>query len=47
MEIEDDLSLEMLSPLKQKRNKVKKSYKKKSEESEQTLLVGYLRKNYL
>ena len=43
--MEDDLDLEELSPLK-KRNKVKKSYKKKSEESQQTLFVNYLRKTY-
>lgn len=42
----DDLDIEDLSPLKNKRNKIKKSFKKKSEESEQTLFINHLRKNY-
>lgn len=43
--MEEDLDLDELSPLKKKRNKIKKSFKK-SEDSQQTLFINYLRKTY-
>lgn len=43
--MDEDLDLEELSPIKEKRKKIKKSYRK-SEDSQQTIFINYLRKTY-